>query len=167
MHQRRPFPASRPALYVFLLVLLQAFAPSLLMLQVDAQACTLSCTAFFAKALFCQNANHFDIPTSIPTIGLDPILDTCLCQQSVIPSMHSCAVCRDQNNITWGDATWVYIDACNREFPNRSLYLPSSALSLKPLAWNWGTEGSGALNVYSVMVLFSLAVSVVTALISG
>ncbi|KAF9310693.1 hypothetical protein BG003_008190 [Podila horticola] len=163
MSPRTQHPSLTPQ-HVVLIVLLQAFAPSLLVSQADAQACTLACTTFFTKALFCQNANHFDIPTSIPTIGLDPILDTCLCQQGVIPSMHSCAVCRDTNNITWGDATWVFIDACNREFPNRSLYLPSSAGSLKPLAWSWG---SGTLNVYSVMVLFSLAVSMATALIAG
>ncbi|GJJ78198.1 hypothetical protein EMPS_10557 [Entomortierella parvispora] len=89
-------------------------------------ACTIDCTVFFAKALACQNINHFNIPTSIPTIGADPIVDTCLCVQSAVSSMHTCASCRAKNDNTT-DVTNVFISACNQEFPGRNLVLESSA----------------------------------------
>ncbi|KAI7823223.1 hypothetical protein BC939DRAFT_493187 [Gamsiella multidivaricata] len=143
-------------------------------------ACTFSCTSFFTKALFCQNKNHFDIPSTIPTIGLDPILDTCLCVQGNIDALHSCASCRAKNNITNGDATWVFIDACNKEFPDRRLWLPSAAgPSLRP----WGLTRTGhspqigdkialrrrllnAMNVYSVLLVVSTAASMCSAILS-
>ncbi|KAG0037696.1 hypothetical protein BGZ83_003340 [Gryganskiella cystojenkinii] len=94
--------------------------------------CTFDCTAFFAKALLCQNVNHFDIPSSIPTIPTtDPILDACLCQQSMISAMHTCAVCRGQENATLGDVTQLYVDGCNKEFAGRNLVVPSAAYRQK------------------------------------
>jgi hypothetical protein len=131
-------------------------------------ACTFACTSFFAKALFCQNKDHFDIPTSIPTIGQDPILDTCLCQQSNIEALHSCASCRAENHITDGDVTWVFIDACNRQFPERRLWLPNAAAGLKPWGFSKKTTTAtssikrrilDAMNVYSVLLVVSFMVS--------
>ncbi|KAF9582589.1 hypothetical protein BGW38_011003 [Lunasporangiospora selenospora] len=143
-------------------------------------ACTIACAGFFSKALFCQNPNHFDIPTSIPTIGLDPILDTCLCTQGVIPSMHSCATCRANNNITYGDVTWTFINACNRQYPERSLVLPwtgaagptggrpllirrhkSSTRTTNPLV-----RALETVNTVSLLLLVSLAISVCSGLLS-
>jgi len=90
-------------------------------------ACVIDCTVFFAKALACQNIDHFNIPTSIPTIGLDPKVDTCLCQDSVLSSMHTCASCQARNSANGTDVTNTFISACNTEFPGRNLALPSSA----------------------------------------
>ncbi|KAF8968677.1 hypothetical protein BGZ46_010815 [Entomortierella lignicola] len=143
-------------------------------------ACTVACTSFFAKALFCQNPSHFDIPTTIPTIGSDPVLDTCLCVQGNVDALHSCAKCRATNNITNGDVTWVFLDACNKEFPDRHLWLSAAGPSLKP--WQFQiAHGHGstikdkgfqrrlvdALNLYSVMLVISVAVSTCSVMLSG
>lgn len=132
--------------------------------QTTIMACTFACASFFSKALFCQNKDHFDIPTTIPTIGVDPIVDTCLCQQSNIEALHSCASCRAKNNITYGDGTWVFIDACNRQFPERRLWLPSAAgPGLRPWGFSKRTSTKrrlvDAMNVYSVLLVVSFAVS--------
>ncbi|KAG0229718.1 hypothetical protein B0O80DRAFT_504039 [Mortierella sp. GBAus27b] len=137
-------------------------------------ACTFACTSFFTKALFCQNSNHFDIPVDIPTIGQDPVLDTCLCQQSNIDAMHSCASCRARNNITNGDGTWVFIDACNREFPDRHLWLQNAASpGLKPWGFSKKTTSQSlkrrfvdAMNIYSVLLAVSFTVSTCSVLLA-
>ncbi|KAF9192038.1 hypothetical protein BGZ50_008874 [Haplosporangium sp. Z 11] len=151
-------------------------------------ACTIACASFFGKALFCQNPNHFDIPTSIPTIGNDPILDTCLCQQSVISPMQSCASCRAKYDITDGDVTWVFLDACNRLYPERRLWLQNAATpGVKPWGfgrhrvsaaatphsstrtrthWNLGRLVETA-NMYSVLLVISITVSVCSSMITS
>ncbi|KAF9158210.1 hypothetical protein DFQ26_007875 [Actinomortierella ambigua] len=98
--------------------------------QVKGQECTINCAGFFTKALFCQNKDRFDIPVDIPTIGQDPVVDNCLCVQSAIDSMHTCAACRARNGITPYDVTWTFINACNALYPNRQLFLsPGNAAS--------------------------------------
>ncbi|KAG0295298.1 hypothetical protein BGZ96_012071 [Linnemannia gamsii] len=90
-------------------------------------SCIIQCTSFLGTAnTACQNINHVDIFTTVPTIGKDPVVDTCLCKQSLISSMHDCAVCQFKNNIVATDRTWDYINACNQTYPERKLYLSAA-----------------------------------------
>ncbi|KAF9137831.1 hypothetical protein BG015_002594 [Linnemannia schmuckeri] len=91
-------------------------------------SCIWECTSFLGTVnTACQNINHVDVFTTVPTIGNDPVRDTCLCKQSLISNMHDCAVCQFKNNIVSTDRTWDYISACNKTYPERRLYLSAAA----------------------------------------
>ncbi|KAF9967735.1 hypothetical protein BGZ73_000395 [Actinomortierella ambigua] len=110
--------------------------------QVKGQECTINCASFFTKALFCQNKDRFDIPIDIPTIGQDPIVDNCLCVQSVIDPMHTCAACRARNGISPTDVTWTFINACNNLYPQRHLFLsPGNAASSITNPFSFSSHG--------------------------
>lgn len=91
-------------------------------------SCIWECTSFLGTVnTACQNINHVDIFTTVPTIGKDPVMDNCLCKQSLISNMHDCAVCQFKNNIVSTDRTWEYINACNATYPDRRLFLSAAA----------------------------------------
>ncbi|KAF9282955.1 hypothetical protein BKA57DRAFT_434715 [Linnemannia elongata] len=87
-------------------------------------ACIWECTSFLGTVnTGCQNVNHVDVFTTVPIPGNDPVRDTCLCKQSLLSSMHDCALCQFKNNIVPTDVTWDYINVCNRTYPERRLFL--------------------------------------------
>ncbi|KAF9907713.1 hypothetical protein EC991_010660 [Linnemannia zychae] len=119
-------------------------------------SCIWECTSFLATVnTQCQNINHVDIYTTVPTIGKDPVMDTCLCKQSLISNMHDCALCQYNNKIVSTDRTWEYINACNQSYPERRLFLSAANAGLKPVS------------KAGLMVVVMVAVSVVTGTLFG
>ncbi|KAF9931355.1 hypothetical protein FBU30_010390 [Linnemannia zychae] len=124
-------------------------------------ACLIDCTAFLGKAnTVCQNIRHVDIFTTVPTIGKDPIVDDCLCQQSMLGPMQTCATCQFHNNIVSSDRTMDYFTACNNTYPDRRLFLPpnSGATVNKP---------SSSASKTGIMLITMLAVSIFSGSILG
>ncbi|KAF8924417.1 hypothetical protein BGZ58_001807 [Dissophora ornata] len=108
--------------------------------------CVLECTSISAKILFCGSVNN-GFTNTMPTIGVDSQLDSCLCTQENVRLYNNCLVC--ENLSTAVNITNKFISDC--KITNSSRDLVNGAFS------RLGSLPSVATYVAAVMASLAMA----------
>ncbi|KAI1308179.1 hypothetical protein EDD11_004334 [Mortierella claussenii] len=135
--------SSTTILYVIVLAALTLLATTPLTAEAG---CGLECTPISTKILFCGNIKN-GFQDTMPTIGIDPQVDNCLCTQENVRLYRNCLGCKDLNNAI--NITNKFITDCKITNSNRNLI-------------NGGVAGASALPStasYAVLVIISVAVA--------
>ncbi|KAF9112362.1 hypothetical protein BGX27_003502 [Mortierella sp. AM989] len=137
--------SSTAAIYMVVLATLALLATT----PMTAQAgCTVECAAINTKIVFCGNIkNGFE--DTMPTIGIDSQLDSCLCTQENVRHYRNCLGCQDLNTAV--NVSNKFISDCKITNPERSLI--NGGFSRFSLLSSVGTYAVALIAVVTVLTL--------------
>ncbi|KAF8951090.1 hypothetical protein BGZ46_004170 [Entomortierella lignicola] len=107
--------SSFAVIYMLALAALTMLATTPLTAQAD---CTFACAGINTKIVFCGNVKN-GFQNTMPTIGVDSQLDSCLCNQDNVNLYRSCLVCENVN--TAMNITNQFISDCKITDSSRNL----------------------------------------------